>query len=312
MLYRPLGRSGVDVSAISLGTVELGQEYGIPAPGAAARPDEEGAARMVLAAIDRGVNLIDTSPAYGDSEERVGRILGSRRMKVLLATKARIEPDRRGAAIRGTLRASVERSLAALRTDYLDIVQVQNATSETLALDEPIQEIRALRDEGKTRFLGASVYGPEAAEVAMGLGVFDVLQIAYSVLDQRPADRVLPAAAGRGIGILVRSVLLKGALTARGEHLPAPLEPVRDRSRAFRRLVAERFGPGREARIAISFALARREVSSVLVGVSSVDEMEEDLASLDDAELPSDFLESARGLRIDDPRLVDPRLWPSV
>ncbi|MBI4615069.1 MAG: aldo/keto reductase [Planctomycetes bacterium] len=312
MFYRPLGRSGVDVSAISLGTVELGRAYGIPAPGAAVQPDEEGAARVILGAIDRGVNLIDTSPVYGDSEERIGRTLGPRRPKVLLATKARIEPGRSGGAVRGKLRASLERSLVALRTDYVDLLQVQNATPESLALDEPIEEIRTLRDEGKTRFLGASVYGPEAAEFALGLGTFDALQIAYSVLDQRPADRVLPAAAGRGVGILIRSVLLKGALTSRGDQLPIPLERVRDRSRAFRRLVAERFGIGREARVAIRFALARREVSSVLVGVSSLNEMEEDLASLDEADLPADFLESARELRIDDPDLIDPRLWPST
>jgi aryl-alcohol dehydrogenase-like predicted oxidoreductase len=91
--FRRLGRTGLQVSALALGTVELGLEYGIAMPGELGRPSEAEASRLVHAAIDNGINLVDTARSYGESEAVLGRILRGRRDQVVLATKVRTQMD---------------------------------------------------------------------------------------------------------------------------------------------------------------------------------------------------------------------------
>lgn len=313
MEYRTLGRTGLRVSALALGTVELGLDYGIAAPGASGRPAEDEAIRLVHAALREGINLIDTARAYGSSELLLGRALAGRRHEVVLASKVRTT-DESGAALGGRalaeqMRLSLETSLRQLGTDYLDIWQIHSVDEAVLAeLDVVAGVFERARREGKVRFTGGSTYGADMPLAALEAGLFDMLQVTYSVLDQRLAGRAFPAAAERGVGILVRSILLKGALTERGDHLPDRLAPLRERSRAFRRLV-ERAGLGLSpVQAAIAFGLAEPRIDSVLIGVSSEAELREDLGALDVA-LPAALLDELRALRLDDDDLLNPSTW---
>ncbi len=135
---------------------------------------------------------------------------------------------------------SLETSLGLLDTDYVDLWQIHNVDKALLAQIDVVAEVfAAARRAGKVRAVGGSTYAAELPLLALETDVFDMLQVTYSVLDQRLADEVLPAAAARNVGIVVRSILLKGALTSRGDHLPEHLAELRERSRQFRKLVTE-------------------------------------------------------------------------
>ena len=311
MEYRILGRTGLHVSALALGTVELGLDYGIVAPGAFGRPSEAEAQRLVHAAVDAGINLIDTARDYGESEAVLGRALRGRREQVILATKVRAGaqslPD--STALRREMLASLETSLQQLQTDYVDLWQIHNLDAEMLARVDVLAEVFAeARQSGKVRWAGGSTYGSALPMAALQTGAFDVLQGTYSVLDQRLADRVLPMAAARNVGIVIRSILLKGALTPRGDYLPDHLDRLRARSRRFRRLVDDAGLELSPIQAAIAFGLAHPQIGSVLVGVRSEAELHEDLRAAE-LRLPDELCEQLRGLRLDDAELLNPATW---
>lgn len=313
MDYRLLGRSGLRVSALALGTVELGLEYGIALPGEPPRLSLDEGVRLVHAAINAGVTLIDTARAYGASEEVLGAALAGRRHEVVLATKVRTQaPDGatlRGEALRRVMRASLEESLRALRTDYIDLWQIHNVDDALLAEGEAVAAAFAeARRAGLVRAVGGSTYGVKAPLAAIESGLFDVLQVTYSVLDQRLENGVFPLAGERGIGVVVRSVLLKGVLTARGDYLPERLAALRERSRAFRELVAARGGGLSPVQAAIAFALGHPAIGSTLVGVRSEGELREALGATKQPLDPRLRSELA-ALRLDDPDLLNPSTW---
>lgn len=313
MDYRTLGRSGLRVSTLALGTVELGLEYGIALPGETARPSTAEGVRLVHAALDGGITLIDTARAYGASEEVLGVALRGRRHEAVLATKVRTQaPDGttpRGEALRRTMRASLEASLRALQVEYVDLWQIHNVDTALLAERDAVgAAFDEARRAGLVRAVGGSTYGEELPLAALESDLFDVLQVTYSVLDQRLEARVFPAAAARDVGLVVRSVLLKGVLTVRGDHLPEHLAPLRERSQAFRALVAARGGARTSVQAALAFALGHPLIGSTLIGVRSEAELHEALAAAD-APLDPALRAELAALRLDDPDLLNPGTW---
>jgi aryl-alcohol dehydrogenase-like predicted oxidoreductase len=310
---RILGRTGLRVSRLALGTVELGLDYGIAVPGEFGRPTTDEAIRLVHAAIDGGITLLDTARAYGESEAVLGQALRGRRAQVVLATKVRTQravgTTPSGAELRQLMAQSLETSLGLLETDYVDIWQIHNVDQALLAQIDLVAEVFAqARQAGKVRAVGGSTYGAELPLLALQTGLFDMLQVTYSVLDQRLADQVLPTAAAHGVGIVVRSILLKGALTTRGDHLPKHLAALIERSRQFRGLVAgSRLGIS-PVQAAIAFGLAHPQIDSVLVGVRSAAELHEALGATG-VRLPDGLLDELRALRLDDAELLNPSTW---
>ena len=310
------------VSALALGTVAIGVDYGIAEPGGFGRPDENDAVRLVREALDRGVTLIDTAPAYGESERIVGRAAG-RDPRAIIATKvapshaapshaapshpapSHLAPSHLGLQIR----TSLESSLRALNRDVLDIVQIHNATRAMLDEGEVTDTLLDAQRNGLVRVIGASVYGEDAAMAVIESGVFGVLQIALNVLDQRMMQHVLPAATAAGIGIIVRSAFLKGALTPKAQWLPDPLGPLRDAAARARDLLAD----GRWDRLpeaAMRFCLSVPGVGSVLTGARIVAELDEALAA--EVAPPFDWstLSRTEALALTDDRLLNPSYWP--
>jgi aryl-alcohol dehydrogenase-like predicted oxidoreductase len=205
--------------------------------------------------------------------------------------------------------ASLDESLSALGTDYVDVWQIHNADAALLAEADTLRAVFTdVRAAGKARWFGASTYGRTDPLLALQTGLFDILQVAYSVIDQRLADEVFAAAVAAGAGLLIRSVLLKGVLTDRAEHLPDRLSRLRDASRAFRG-VAEQITPAvTPAQAAIAFALAHPQLSAILIGVRTIAELNENLAALN-VSLPPETLNRLRHLRVDDDDLVNPATW---
>ncbi|MBI3127641.1 MAG: aldo/keto reductase [Candidatus Tectomicrobia bacterium] len=186
MRYRVLGRTGLSVSSVGMGTLE---SFDVP-PG----PEEDRCRRLVDEALARGCNFFDTAPAYGASERVLGLALAGRRAGVLLATKVR-ETSAPAA------RASIERSFERLRTDVIDLLQVHNMAGWR----EVLPVLEEYRERGRVRFLGLTYYERESeAEALAGMrtGRFDAVQVPFWLGETSCRERVLPLAAGMNLGVI--------------------------------------------------------------------------------------------------------------
>jgi len=305
--HRALGRTGLDIAVLSLGTVALGVRYGID--DSDGQPSRKEAVSILRAAADAGINLFDTAPNYGVAESVLGDALGDR-PEAIFATKLTLPTNALSlddGALHALLQQSIDQSRKALRRDVIDILQVHNLSVTRAASPAVAAGMEALRASGKVRFVGASVYTEDEALTALNSGWVDVLQVAYNLLDQRMATKVFDAASSMNIGILSRSAYLKGALTPRARLLPAPLAPLRtaveDLAGALR-LPLESM-----PRAALEFCLGENRISSVLIGPSKLDELEQALHGIDYDRIS---VSHSIGLpyALNNPALVDPRLWP--
>jgi aryl-alcohol dehydrogenase-like predicted oxidoreductase len=284
------------------------EHYGIPTPGEQG-VDHEKAINIIRDAADRGVNFFDTAPGYGLSESLLGRALTSYK-DCIIATKVPVPGDIESiplSELSRVINSSLDASRHALRRDVLDIVQIHNATIPVLQRGQLVDCLERARDAGKLRWIGASVYGPDAALAAIRTGKIQVLQIPMSLLDQRMCNQVLPEAEKAGVGILTRSALLKGALTQRAQWLPASLRLVAEASeRAVRML-----GTTWDALpiMALRFCLALPAAQTVLVGVREHAELLKCLEAEAQGPLSQDLLKIAGTLMLDDERLLNPTYW---
>jgi aryl-alcohol dehydrogenase-like predicted oxidoreductase len=223
MIYRTLGASGIEASAIGLGTWAVGGWLW----GGTGQTE---AVRSIEASIDEGVNLIDTAPAYGLglSEKIVGKAIGGRRDKVVLATKCGLvwhtklgehfvdqdgKPVHRylGAA---SIRYEVEESLRRLGTDYIDLYQT-HWQDPTTPIEETMGALLDLKREGKIRAIGVSNAGITDIGEYRRVGPVDSDQEKYSMLDREPEQSRLPYLSRNGIAFLAYSPLAFGLLTGR-------------------------------------------------------------------------------------------------
>ena len=295
MRSRTLGRTGLAVSEIALGTVELGLDYGIGAE--ARKPEESEAARILHRALDLGINFIDTARAYGDAEAIVGRVLAGRRREFVLCTKVMPGDD----AVE-----SVERSLRELQTGVLDVVMIHCRAGEVEPPVAVAAGLQRCREAGKLRFTGASVYGEAAALAAIEAG-FDCLQIAMSVLDRRMEARVIPEASLKNVGIVARSVLLKGVLSPRAAELPVELTPLKEAAMRLGAPFAEL------PELAYRYLLGQNPPHTLLVGAGRVEEVEAAVRFASLGPLPAVQCEALRreAAMLED-RYLTPAYWPAV
>jgi len=310
--YRSLGRTGLQVSSIALGTVSLGVDYGLRAPGEFGRPSDADAIGLLQHAADAGVNLFDTSPNDGQSQRLLGQALGHR-PDCLFATKVSIPKDADGNRTHGkelqdAVHTSLAASLRSLQRDWLDIVQIHNATVEVISQGEMAQALLDARQQGKVRFIGASVYTEGEALAVIEAGCFDLVQVAYNVLDQRMAERVFPAAERAGVGIMARSAFLKGALTPKAQWLPPELAELRQAVEGAREVLGASWQSLPE--MALRFCLSAPQVATVLVGARTLVELKQALTAVEAGPLPTYLLTRTQTLALTDEHLLNPFYWP--
>jgi aryl-alcohol dehydrogenase-like predicted oxidoreductase len=216
-----------------------------------------------------------------------------------------------GQMLRDSIEASLKNSLKALRRNRLDLVQIHNATVELIEQGEMMAVLKEAQRQGKVHLLGASVYSEAEAMAVIESGCFDTLQVAYSILDQRMARRVFPAVKKAGVGIIVRSALLKGALTVKAQWLPEELSELRRKVENARDTLA---GGSWQSLpdIALRFCLSHQSVSTVFVGVRTIDELKATLAVARTGPLSGETLSIAESLALDNEYLLNPTHWPVV
>ena len=317
MNYRPLGNTGLQVSEIGFGCGNVG--------GLMIRGEHGDQLKAVARAIELGINYFDTAPSYGDgqSESNLGKVLSELSADALVGTKFRVtthEPGR----IKDNVIASVEESLTRLQREQIDLIQMHNhvatvadggSVSPEETLGEVVYALRELREQGKARFWGMTAVGETAslhqvidsAELNTVQSVYNLVNPSAGAVTPEEFDmpnygNLIGRASAKGMGVLVIRVLAAGALTGEATRHPvavpsvAPIgsgtEYAGDLARAneFRWLEREGYVESL-VEASLRFALGNTGVSSVLVGYSSLQHLEQAVEFAGRGPLPSEAME---------------------
>lgn len=270
MQYRTLGRTGLQVSAVSMGTWNSfdvrGEEH------------VEHVARLVTEALACGVNLFDTAPMYGEAESVLGRVLQGRRDKVLIATKV-LATDRASA------RRLIEASFQKLQVEVIDLMQIHNM-SAWKAVAPLLEEYQA---QGRIRFLGITDYRTDMfpeMRTAMQTGIFDTIQIPYNIGDREAERMILPFARQCNLGVLIMT----------------PLCPIFHRSQLLRVLqrhdlsFLEPYGVTTPGQALLAYLLAKSEYGVLLPATSRLERVRENAVAGEVAALPESAVVQLEGL----------------
>jgi aryl-alcohol dehydrogenase (NADP+) len=308
MRYRKLGRTGLDVSAITIGCMSWGD------PDRGGHPwvlDEDAARSIIKAALDAGITTFDTANVYsgGSSEEFTGRALRdlARREDVVIATKVhgRMRPGPYGAGLsRKAILHEIDESLRRLGTDYVDLYQIHR-WDPAVPIEETMEALHDVVRAGKARYLGASSMWAwqfaKAQHVAQANGwtPFVSMQDHYNLIYREEEREMLPLCADQGVGVIPWSPLARGRLTrdwdaetARSETDQFGATLYRDEDRAVVETVAkvaERRGVSR-AQVALAWLLHQPVVTSPIVGVTKPHHLSDAVAAVD-LELSAEELE---------------------
>lgn len=279
MPTRRLGRTGLQVSEIGFGALEIGRPWGLPVRGDFVVPSEKDAQALLDRALELGINLIDTAPAYMLSEERIGKFMKHRRKEFYLASKCGEYFDgtasRHDFSAAGTLRF-IETSLRRLQTDYLDLVQIHCGPDEvgTIREGETLEGMLRAKQQGKVRGVGVSCHA-EGALAALESGAYDVLQLPYSIVNRSIEGEILSRAAASDIGVIVREPLERGKLTEKVRLAPSDADPSVTQAKKLLEKMDSQGIQTPLSQLAIHFVLRKPEVSTVLVGTRKVRHLEE-------------------------------------
>ena len=316
MDYRPLGSTGLNVSEIGFGCGNVG--------GLMIRGEHSDQVKAVARAMELGINYFDTASSYGDgqSETNLGRVLRELSADVYVGTKFRVtthEPGR----IKGNIITSVEESLTRLQREQVDLIQMHNhvepiaegsSVAPEEALGEVVDALRELRAHGKVRFWGMTAVGEtEALHRVIDSGTLNTIQSVYNLVnpsagvavpsgfDMPNYGNLIERASVNGMGVLVIRVLAAGALTGEATRHPvavpavAPIGSGRDygqdqaRADGFRFLQQEGYADNL-VEASLRFALGNAGVSSVLVGYSSLEHLEQAVAFAERGPLPPEAM----------------------
>jgi aryl-alcohol dehydrogenase-like predicted oxidoreductase len=303
MEYRTLGKSGLRVSVLTMGTMTFGGRGGFAQVGST---DVDQARRQVDMCLDAGINLIDTADVYsgGLAEDILGEVLRGRRDDVLVATKVRMTMGR-GPNDAGLSRHHVitgcEASLRRLGTDHIDLYQVHEWDGQT-PLEETLEALDLLVSAGKVRYVGASNYASWQLMKALGtserLGLprFVSQQIYYSLQGREAEYELIPLAVDQGLGVLVWSPLAGGLLSGKYRRGQQPPEgsrgltdwnepPVYDQEGLYDIIevlvkLAEQRGVS-AAQVALAYTLAKPAVTSLVIGARTDEQLADNLAAAD-------------------------------
>lgn len=295
MQYKRLGRTGLKVSEICLGTMTFGSQA-----------DEQASEAIVRRALDAGVNFFDTANVYnaGVSETFTGRALRAVRQEVVLATKVHGRvgpgPNDQGQS-RKHIMDAIEQSLRRLGTDYIDLYQVHRF-DPTTPLEETLRALDDLVHNGKVRYIGASNYAAWQLCTALwtsdklGLARYDCVQPRHNLISRAIEPELLPLCQAQGVGVIVYNPLAGGMLTGKHQRQAPPAAGTRfaantmyqnrywqdrvfDAVDRFRAIAA---ASGHSmAQVALAWSLANPAVTSAILGASRVEQLEETLPAVD-------------------------------
>ena len=328
MNYRKLGKTGFEVAEIALGTWQVGGKWG-------SKFDHALAESILREAIDSGVNFIDTADVYsdGESERAVGEAVRRSGMKVRIATKCgrQIQPHVSKGYTPAALRGYVEESLKRIGTECIDLIQLHCPPAEVYYRPEIFGEFEKMKQEGKILNLGVSVEKVEEAMKAIEFDNVTTVQIIYNIFRQRPHERFFAMAREKNVGLIIRVPLASGLLSGKfasdtrfapGDHRFFNRNgmmfdkgetfsgvPYETGLRAVTRL-RELFPEGVPlAHVALRWILMREEVSCIIPGASSPDQVRANLEATAMPPLTGDLSDAIGRIYDEDIRPLVHQLW---
>jgi aryl-alcohol dehydrogenase-like predicted oxidoreductase len=289
---RTLGRTGLEVTTLGYGAMELRG-----APRGRDISDEQ-SERILNAALDAGINFVDTSPDYGVAEERIGRYISHRRSEYYLATKCGClagelakNPPPAGPNQRfphvftpENIRAAVQQSLQRMKTDYVDVLQFHSSPSRA-QLEEhgALDCVMELQREGKVRYIGMSGTIPNLAD-HIAMGVFDEFQIPYSAL-QREHEDLISEASKAGAGIVIRGGAARGG----------PSKEEGDFWQTWQRVgLDDLIGDMTRMEFILRFTYTNPDLDTTIVGTTNPDHLQDNINALLKGPLAPDLYEEAK------------------
>lgn len=300
MQWRKIGNTGVQVSIVGIGAWQMGGLDTADGVGHGwGDVDDQRSIRIIHRAEELGVNLIDSADIYGNghSEQVIGRALQGRRDRWVIATKGGLvkDPHKRGQYFDGSpehIREACQASLQRLRTDYIDFYQL-HGMPEDKDVDDTMNELSKLRDEGKVRFYGISTGDPDHVRRLQTAGPVDIVQIAFSLL-YRPEHTALTYCAEQGIGTFIRTPLSWGAAFGRyATEQPPTFEFGDVRHEVDPQVLAAEHARGltfsflwestsrSPAQAALRFVLDQPGVTAVIPGTKKLEHLEDNVGAAD-------------------------------
>lgn len=299
MKYRKLGNTGLVVSAVTLGTMQFGNQMNM------GRLGQEETSEMISFSLSRGINCLDTADVYslGESETLIGNAIKGIRDELILATKVRLPMSdniNRCGATRKNIMQGVESSLKRLQTDYIDLYQIHGWDSST-PMEETVRTMDDLVRQGKVRYIGFSNYlaWQAAASIEMqkslNLEKYATAQMHYSLVNRGIEDEFISFAGAYNIGMLIWSPLAGGFLSGKYEKNKSARKGTRfeeagqfvpfDKDRGFAIVdILKDMAAKREvspARIALAWLLAKPRVSSLIIGARKIEHLDDNIKAVD-------------------------------
>jgi hypothetical protein len=289
--HRKFGKTDMSVAVLGFGGSEIGYE----------RTDQDTVSKLLNAALDAGLNVVDTAECYIDSEDQIAAAIGHRRKEYHLFTKCGHtvdSPNRGDDWSKGAILKSIERSLKRLKTDAVDLVQLHSCSIDELKKGECIEALEQAKKDGKTRYVGYSG-DSQAARYAVECGRFDSLQTSINILDQEAIELTLPPAKEKQMGVIAKrpianAVWRNDAKPQNGYH-----------QEYWRRLTELKYefasgdarskeGPDGPAGIAMRFTAMQPGVHVLIVGTSKPERWKQNAELLKAGPLSKELADSIR------------------
>ncbi len=286
---RPFGTTGLSVSPVAFGSAPVGL----------LASEREAASRLMNRLLDEGLNVIDTAAAYRGAEAAIGESVGHRRREFILVSKCGADSTDAGwvqASRPETLVEQIDRSLARLRTDVIDVMLIHSLPLKVIQEGWAFEALFDAKRKGKIRFAGYSGDNEAALWAVQQQGI-SVLQTSVNLVDQINIDMVLPAAAKHGVGVLTKRSIANGCWRPREQHYERYHDYVDPYRRRFAAMGIDRgavAGVRGWSELALRFTLSFPQVHSAIVGGTSVDRALENLDNATRGPLPSAAVSAIR------------------
>ncbi len=293
MEYRTLGRTGLAVSVLGFGTLEIGRNwpYWRQDKDDFSRPTEADAIKVIHKAMDVGINFFDTAPAYQDSEEILGKAFKGMRKEVLIGTKCGEWFDGNNSVYDYSYvetKKFIDNSLLLLQTDYIDLLQIHSASADVIRRGETLAAMKEAQQRGKVRFIGLSTDFIDAAQLAIESGEYDSLQVSYNCINSEMMKNVFPSAQKKNLGIIIKDGMARGKLSPKYADGTTPeertmIERIKSIADKHQMSLPE---------LAVRFVISHPAVSSVIIGTKKIDNLLANSASVANGALPQEILNS--------------------
>ncbi len=302
-------QKGLDISVFSLGTVQLGMDYGLGEH--TAKPEKEYAFSILDEAVKKGVNMLDTANNYGESERVIGEWLKTvdDSKRPMIVTKIGPFDHSSAEALENDIYEQTEKSLQTLNVEQVDILMVHDCADYEKNPDIVKKAFDELKKAGKTRFTGISVYSRHDYFKVAGSG-FDSVQIPLNIFDWKQIDNGgIKALADAGMMIFTRSVFLQGLVFLKPDEIDPRMDFCIPYVKKFLAFCDEfKLSP---SVLAMSFALSVTGVASLVLGCQTIEQLNNNCEMIDAVRILTDdeMQKIHDAFANTDPRVIDPRCW---